>query len=119
MPSSGDSQYGPPVSHLEPFLTVRAIRPLVSGLRELGHDPAPLLSAIGIDNGTLNDPDGRVPMSVAITLLARGVEQTCDTNLGLHLAEHAELSSVDVHFYAMASSPTLGAAYDGSVATSA
>ena len=98
--------------HLEPRLTVRAIRPLVSGLRELGHDPTTILAAVGIDDTTLNDPDGRVPMSVAIALLARAVEQTGDTNLGLHLAEHAELSSVDVHFYAMASSPTLGAAYE-------
>ena len=75
--------------HLEPRLTVRAVRPLVSGLRELGHDPTPTLAAVGIDATTLNDPDGRVPMSAAIALLARAVEQTGDTNLGLHLAEHA------------------------------
>ena len=71
-----------------------------------------MLAAIGIDDTTLNDPEGRVATSVAMALLARGVEQTGDTNLGLHLAQHAELSSFDVHFYAMASSPTLGTAYE-------
>ncbi len=97
---------------LKPRLTVRAIRPLVSGLRQSGHDAAPILSAVGIDEAMLSDPDGRVPTSVAMALLARAVEHTGDVNLGLHLAEHAELGSFDVHFYAMASSPTLRAAYE-------
>src|SRR4051812_24228840 len=60
----------------------------------------------------LDDPDSRVPTNVAMELLARSVEQTGDSNLGLHLAERAELGSFDVHFFAMASSPTLGAAYE-------
>ena len=97
---------------LKARLTVRAIRPLVSGLRESGHDAAPILAAVGIDDATLADPDGFVSTSVAVALLSRGVESTGDTNLGLHLAEHAELGSFDVHFYAMASSPTLGTAYE-------
>jgi hypothetical protein len=100
------------VSPLEPRLTVRAITPLVSGLRECGHDAAPILAAVGIDDATLDDPDGRVATSVAMALLARAVEHTGDANLGLHLAERAALGSFDVHFYAMASSPTLGAAYE-------
>jgi hypothetical protein len=41
-----------------------------------------------------------------------GVRATRDDNLGLHVAEHAELGSFDVHFYAMVSSPTLGAAFE-------
>ncbi len=97
---------------LEPRLTIRAIKPLVSGLRMLGHDPMPIVAAAGIDPATLNDPDVRVPMNLAIALMTHAVERTGDTNLGLHLAEHMELGSVDVHFYAMASSPTLGAAYE-------
>jgi AraC-like DNA-binding protein len=100
------------VRRLEPRLTVRAIRPLISGLRRLGHDPAGIFQAIGIDDRSLTDPDGRVPVSVATALFTRGVEQTGDANLGLHLAEQAELSAFDVHFYAMASSPTLGAAFE-------
>jgi AraC-like DNA-binding protein len=84
----------------------------VSGLRECGHDVAPILAAVGIDDAMLDDPDTRVPTSVAMALLARSVEQTGDSNLGLHLAERAQLGSFDVHFFAMASSPTLGASYE-------
>jgi len=84
----------------------------VSGLRECGHDVAPILAAVGIDDAMLDDPDTRVPTSVAMALLARSVEQTGDSNLGLHLAERAQLGSFDVHFFAMASSQTLGAAYE-------
>jgi hypothetical protein len=105
-------QYRLPVRKLEPHLTVRAIGPLISGLRQLGHDPAGILKAIGVDDSSLNDPDGRVPVSIATALFTRGVEQTGDANLGLHVAEHAELSTFDVHFYAMASSATLGAAFE-------
>jgi AraC-like DNA-binding protein len=71
-----------------------------------------MLSAVGLDEATLDDPDSLVPASVALDLLSRAVEDTGDANLGLHLAEHAALGSFDVHFYAMASSPTLGAAFE-------
>ena len=96
---------------LEPNLTARAVRPLVSGLRALGHDPAPMLRAAGIDEALLGDPDARVPMGQVIGLLSSAAESMGDTALGLHLAEHAELGSFDVGFYAMLSSPTLGEAY--------
>ena len=96
----------------EPRLTVRAIRPLVSGLLALGHDPAPLLRAAGIEESVLSDPDAWVPMRAAVSLLTRAVEATGDDNIGLHLAERAEAGSFDVHFFAMLSSPTLGAAYE-------
>lgn len=95
----------------QPHLTARAIRPLVSGLRALGHDPAPLLHAFEIDDATLDDPDARVPMASVVGLLARAVETTGDPDLGLHLAERAEPGSFDVQFYAMISSPTLGDAF--------
>jgi AraC-like DNA-binding protein len=53
-----------------------------------------------------------VPMSVCVDLLTEGVKATGDDNLGLHIAEQAELGSFDVHFYAMVASPTLGAAFE-------
>ena len=96
----------------EPRLTVRALRPLMSGLSALGYDPVPFLQTQGIDGETLLEPDATVPMSVCVGLLADGVRVTSDDNLGLHVAEHAELGSFDVHFYAMVSSPTLGAAFE-------
>ena len=78
----------------------------------LGYDPAPFLHTRGIDDKTLVDPDATVPMSACVGLLADGVRATGDDNLGLHVAEQAELGSFDVHFYAMVSSPTLGAAFE-------
>jgi AraC-like DNA-binding protein len=100
------------VRHREPRLTVRALRPLMSGLRTLGYDPVPFLQTQGIDSEVLLDPDATVPMSVCVGLLAEGVRATGDDNLGLHVAERAELGSFDVHFYAMVASPTLGAAFE-------
>ena len=96
----------------EPRLTVRALRPLLSGLETLGYDPLPFLHVRGIDRDVLLDPDATVPMSACVGLLADGVRATGDDNLGLHVAERAELGSFDVHFYAMVSSPTLGAAFE-------
>ena len=90
---------------------------MMSGLMTLGYDPLPFLHARGIDSNMLLDPDAAVPMSACVGLLADGVRATGDDNLGLHVAEHAELGSFDVHFYAMVSSPTLGAAFERSVAT--
>ena len=74
---------------LEPYLTIRAVRPLVSGLEVLGHDPAPLLASSGIDATALRDPDARVPWGTVLSFIARAIDVTGDTNLGLHIAEHA------------------------------
>jgi AraC-like DNA-binding protein len=96
----------------EPRLTVRALRPLMSGLLTLGYDPVPFLHTHGIDSEALLDPDATVPMSACVGLLAESARATGDDNIGLHVAEHAQLGSFDVHFYAMVSSPTLGAAFE-------
>ena len=77
----------------------------MSGLETLGYDPAPFLHVQGIGREMLLDPDATVPMSACVGLLADGVRATGDDNLGLHVAERAELGSFDVHFYAMVSSP--------------
>ena len=84
----------------------------MSGLETLGYDPVPFLRARGIDSETLLDPDATVPMSACVGLLDEGARATRDDNLGLHVAQGAELGSFDVHFYAMVSSPTLGAAFE-------
>src|SRR5262245_16160474 len=84
----------------------------MSGLKTLGYDPVPFLLTQDIDDALLLDPDATVPMSACVGLLADGVRATGDDNLGLHVAERAELGSFDVHFYAMLSSPTLGAAFE-------
>src|SRR5262245_36908442 len=78
----------------------------------VGYDPVPFLRAQGIDRDTLLEHDAMVPMSACVALLAEAVRTTGDDNLGLHIAEQVELGSFDVHFYAMVSSPTLGAAFE-------
>jgi len=96
---------------VQPTLTARAILPLVSGLRDLGHDPLPLLAAVGVDAAVLDDPDARVPVSAGSGLLLKAAAATGDDCIGLHLAQHADLKTVDVHFFGMAASRTLEDAY--------
>src|SRR5262245_34646064 len=97
---------------VEPTLAVRALLPLVSGLRILGHDPRPLLEAVDVDLAALEDPDARIPMRAGSGLLTHAATATGDDCIGLHIAEHADLRTVDVHFYAMAASATLREAYE-------
>lgn len=96
----------------EPYLTIRAVRPIVSGLRNLGHDPEPILAAADIDPVLLDNPDAQVSMRQGVALFIHGMQRTGDADLGLHLAEHADLSSLDVHFHAMLSSSNLQGAYE-------
>lgn len=96
---------------VEPTLTARALLPLLSGLRALGHDAGRLLEATGIDPAALEEPDARVPMSAGVGLLALAADETGDECIGLHLAEHADLRTVDVHYYAMLASATLAEGY--------
>jgi AraC-like DNA-binding protein len=100
------------MNKVEPTLTVRALLPLMSGLRNLGYDPAPMLRAVGVDTTALANPDERVPMSAGSGLLTRAAAVTGDDCIGLHLAEHADLRTVDVHYFAMAASATLRSAYE-------
>jgi AraC-like DNA-binding protein len=109
--SAYQSGSGPAMRPLEPTLTARAILPLVSGLQRLGHNPKPFLDAVGLDAGALDDPDARIPMSAGSGLLVRAAEMTGDDCIGLHLAEHADLRTADVHYYAMAASATLRDAF--------
>jgi hypothetical protein len=44
------------MTHLEPRLTVRAVRPLISGLRALGYDAIGLLVEAGLDACLVEDP---------------------------------------------------------------
>jgi hypothetical protein len=99
------------VARLEPTLTARAFLPIVSALSSLGHDPRPLLAAVGVEANTLSDPDAR-PMSAGVALLAKAADATGDAAIGLHVAERADLRTVDVHFYGMHASATLLDAFD-------
>jgi hypothetical protein len=77
----------------------------------LGHDPGPLLETVGIEPGLLEDLDARIPMSAGSGLLNRAAALTGDDCIGLHLAEHADPRTSDVHFFAMTASDTLRDAF--------
>ena len=94
-----------------PHLTARAVRPIVSGLAGLGHNPTPMLAHVGVDAAVLEDPEASVPMRQVMGLIDHAVQVTGDENLGLHIAQHAQTGSFDVHLYAMVSSATLGDAF--------
>ena len=57
---------------LEPHLMIQVVRPLVSGLKELGHDPAPVLASASIDAMALRNPDARVPWGTVLSLVVHG-----------------------------------------------
>lgn len=97
---------------MEAGLAVRAIQSVVAGLEALGHDPAELCSAAGIDKKLLDDREGRVGHSAAMRLWEEGVRRTGDGALGLHVAEAAPIQSFDVHAYALLSSATLREAFE-------
>lgn len=95
----------------EPFVTVRAVRPVVMGLEALGHNTARILAASGLPRATLEDADGRILHATMMRFWEVAVAVTGDEHLGLHLAEATPLEAFGVHTYAMLSSPTLREAY--------
>jgi hypothetical protein len=48
-------------SMLEPYITARAVQPVVAALEALGHTVEALLAEAGIRRAILDDPDGRIP----------------------------------------------------------
>jgi hypothetical protein len=65
-------------------------------LEALGHAPGSVLAAAGIEARLLDDPDATVPMSAGVTFLAEAARRTGDPNVGLHLAERALDTELDV-----------------------
>jgi len=85
---------------------------VIAALRSLGHDPAPILRAAGLDDSLLRDSDARIPAANVGRLWSTAVATTGDENLGLHLAQAADIAEFDLHAYAFLSSPTLGAGFE-------
>lgn len=95
----------------DPYLTVRAVQPVVAALEALGHDVPTLLADSRIRRDILKDSDSRVPHQAMMTLWQRARAISGDDQIGIHLAEAAPLSSFGLHAYALLSSPTLREAY--------
>lgn len=84
---------------------------MVSALQAMGGDPAAAFAAIGLEARLVDDPDAIVSMRLGAAFLAAAARLTGDEHVGLHMAEHADLRTFEVHFYAMAASGSLGEAY--------
>lgn len=96
---------------LEPYLTVRAVQPLVAALEVLGHPAQALLREVAISPAALENPDGQVPHRAVMALWERARAVSGDDFLGIHLALAAPVRTFEVHAYAFLSSPTLRDAY--------
>ena len=95
----------------EPYITTRAVQPVVSGFEMLGYRAEEILAAGNISRAALEDADGRVPHQAMMAVWEQGLALTKDPFLGIHLAEAAPVQSFGVHTYALLSSPTLREAY--------
>lgn len=95
----------------EPYVTARAVLPVVAGLEALRHPVARILAKAGIERAQLDDADAQVPQRVMSALWTHALTATKDDCLGIHLAEAAPIPSFEVHGHAMLSSRTLRDAY--------
>ncbi len=95
----------------EPYITVRAVQPVVAALEALDYAADALLAESGISRTILANAEGRVPHRAMMVLWERARAATKDDHLGIHLAEAAPIHAFGVHAYALLSSPTLREAY--------
>jgi hypothetical protein len=72
------------------------LRVITRYLTSLGMDPAPALTAAGIDASALSEPRGRVSAQQVEALLTQLVEQFPDRNLGLAMASHHHMTDTHV-----------------------
>src|SRR5574341_441762 len=97
--------------NLEPYITVRAIQPVIAALEALGHQVNSFLAEAKISRATLQNADGRVPHSAMMMFWEHARMVTGDEHLGIHLAEVVPIQAFEVHSYALLSSATLRDAY--------
>lgn len=94
-----------------PFVTVRAVQPVVAGLDALGYETDTIFANVTIPRDVLDNADGGIPHTAMMAFWQEALAVTGDDYLGLHLAEAAPMKSFGVHAYALQSSPTLREAY--------
>lgn len=95
----------------EPFITVRAVQPVVAALSSLGYDVDEILKRCNFNRSILQDADARIPHRAVMQFWHEAQATTHDDHLGMHLAEAAPIESFGVHAYALISSPTLREAF--------
>ena len=81
-------------------------------LLEHGVDPGALLSQFGLEPGTYQDPDNKIPFAMSCRLLARCAEYTECPHFGLLVGQRASLSSLGPLGFLMLSSPDVRTALE-------
>ncbi len=94
-----------------PFVTVRAVQPVVAGLESLGYETDRIFAKVNISRAVLDNADGGIPHTAMMAFWQEAMAITSDDYLGLHLAEATPIEAFGVHAYALQSSPTLREAY--------
>jgi AraC-like DNA-binding protein len=82
----------------------------VARLVAAGIDPAPLLRQAGLTITQIEDIDAHIAADGQVTLLNLAADALHDDLLGFHLAEGFELRLIDLLYFVLASSATLGEA---------
>ena len=88
-------------------VSVRSVRPVVARLHALGLDVGATLGAAGLDPTALDDPDGRIPHTLALAVWREAARRSGDEAFGIHAAEQIRPGAFDVLDYATRSSATL------------
>ena len=70
-----------------PTCSLRTIAPVIAALRLGGHSIADVLSAAGVREEKLDDPDLRIPADRTLQAWEIGLAESQDAAFGLHAAE--------------------------------
>ena len=80
--------------------------------RSVGHDPAALLPAVGLEPSVLPDPDRRIPVDAVRTLLEASARESGAEDFGLRMALTRNLSNLGPLGLVVREEPTLRAMLD-------
>jgi len=85
-------------------------RALLDACARLGLDTRQILLAAQLDEGTVNEPDARIPIEQMAALWRKAHELSNDPNLALHAVEVLPFGAYRVIDFLASSAPTIGAA---------
>jgi AraC-like DNA-binding protein len=91
-------------------LSVGFVQPLSQALRELGHDPEPLLRRYGLDAPRLGEAGARLSIPRYMHLGHAAIEMSGEAALGLRMGRLSRLAHTGLAGVTAAQAPTLGEA---------
>src|SRR3974390_2068277 len=91
-------------------VSVFAVRALAGALAQSGVDSSAFLTEVGLPSSMLEDPDLRVPATLAFRAFQEAVARTGDPCFAVHAADRVPFGAVGFLDHHARSSPTLGEA---------